>query len=206
MYQLNPAPLDSDNNKSNIITSDTNKGIYKKTLVNKTYKNKMQQEEIKREPKKINNLSLLLTNVENDDDNDDNNYKEMKEKSVIGNVKLNSIINEELKRMNSNPDNNIEHINYLNSSTRNLYSDLNDSYKTELMNIPNINMYNKNDNMNNLDNNKLLKKLDYIIHLLEEQQDEKTNHISEELILYLFLGIFIIFVLDSFANVGKYVR
>ena len=32
------------------------------------------------------------------------------------------------------------------------------------------------------DNNKLLSKLDYIIHLLEEQHNEKTNHIKEELI------------------------
>ena len=42
--------------------------------------------------------------------------------------------------------------------------------------------------------------------LLEEQQNEKTNHITEELILYLFLGIFIIFVLDSFARASKYIR
>ena len=56
------------------------------------------------------------------------------------------------------------------------------------------------------DNNKLLSKLDYIIHLLEEQHNEKTNYITEELILYLFLGIFILFVLDSFARASKYVR
>jgi hypothetical protein len=48
--------------------------------------------------------------------------------------------------------------------------------------------------------------LDYIIHLLEEQHNEKTNHITEELILYLFLGLFILFVLDSFARASKYHR
>jgi hypothetical protein len=58
----------------------------------------------------------------------------------------------------------------------------------------------------NYDNNKLLSKLEYIIHLLEEQHNEKTNYITEELILYLFLGIFILFVLDSFAKASKYVR
>ena len=52
----------------------------------------------------------------------------------------------------------------------------------------------------------LLEKLNYMIHLLEDQQDIKTGHITEELILYSFLGIFIIFVLDSFARTGKYVR
>ena len=39
-------------------------------------------------------------------------------------------------------------------------------------------------------NDELLKKLDNILHLLEEQSDEKTNYIMEELILYVFLGIF----------------
>jgi hypothetical protein len=52
----------------------------------------------------------------------------------------------------------------------------------------------------------LLQKLNYMIHLLEEKQDEKTNNVMEEVILYSFLGIFIIFVVDSFARVGKYVR
>jgi hypothetical protein len=52
----------------------------------------------------------------------------------------------------------------------------------------------------------LMQKLNYMINLLEEQQDEKTNHVTEEVVLYSFLGIFIIFVVDSFARVGKYVR
>lgn len=52
----------------------------------------------------------------------------------------------------------------------------------------------------------LVNKLNYMINLLEEQQDEKTNNVTEEVVLYSFLGIFIIFVVDSFARVGKYVR
>ena len=52
----------------------------------------------------------------------------------------------------------------------------------------------------------LLQKLNYMISLLEEQKDEKTNNVTEEVVLYSFLGIFIIFVVDSFARVGKYVR
>jgi hypothetical protein len=52
----------------------------------------------------------------------------------------------------------------------------------------------------------LLQKLNYMINLLEEKQDEKTNNVTEEVVLYSFLGIFIIFVIDSFARVGKYVR
>jgi hypothetical protein len=58
----------------------------------------------------------------------------------------------------------------------------------------------------NTDANGLMKKLNYMIHLLEEQQDEKTENITEELVLYLFLGVFVIFVCDSFTRVGKYKR
>jgi hypothetical protein len=52
----------------------------------------------------------------------------------------------------------------------------------------------------------LLQKLDHIISLLEDQQDAKTGHVTEELVLYCFLGVFIIFIVDSFARAGKYVR
>lgn len=55
-------------------------------------------------------------------------------------------------------------------------------------------------------NSELLRKLNYMIHLLEEQQDEKTGHVTEEVILYSFLGVFMIFIIDSFARAGKYVR
>lgn len=52
----------------------------------------------------------------------------------------------------------------------------------------------------------LMHKLNYLIHLLEEQKDEKTGNVTEELVLYMFLGVFVIFVVDSFARVGKYTR
>jgi len=55
-------------------------------------------------------------------------------------------------------------------------------------------------------NQVLLEKLNYMINLLEEQQDQKTGSVTEEVVLYSFLGVFIIFVVDSFTKVGKYVR
>lgn len=55
-------------------------------------------------------------------------------------------------------------------------------------------------------NSLLLEKLNYMINLLEEQKDERTNNVTEEVVLYSFLGIFIIFIVDSFARVGKYTR
>jgi hypothetical protein len=58
----------------------------------------------------------------------------------------------------------------------------------------------------NGNNDVLLNKINYMINLLEDQQDERTNNVTEEVVLYSFLGIFIIFVVDSFARVGKYTR
>ncbi len=55
-------------------------------------------------------------------------------------------------------------------------------------------------------NDTLMTKLNYMIHLLEEKQDERTNNVTEEVVLYSFLGIFMIFIVDSFVRVGKYVR
>jgi hypothetical protein len=49
-------------------------------------------------------------------------------------------------------------------------------------------------------NQVLVEKLNYMINLLEDQQDERTNNVTEEVVLYSFLGVFIIFVVDSFAR------
>ena len=52
----------------------------------------------------------------------------------------------------------------------------------------------------------LLEKLNYAIHLLETQHDRRTATVTEELLLYGLLGMFIICVLDNFARAGKYIR
>lgn len=85
----------------------------------------------------------------------------------------------------------------------------NDYYKNMFSNTPKNNFYNNNQQLDQLESNNyttLLNKLNYMIHLLEESKDEKTNNTIEEVILYSFLGIFIIFLVDSFTKVGKYVR
>ena len=48
--------------------------------------------------------------------------------------------------------------------------------------------------------------LSYIVHLLQEQQNEKTNNTMEEYVLYILLGTFVIFIVDSFSRGGKYIR
>ena len=52
----------------------------------------------------------------------------------------------------------------------------------------------------------LLTRLDYAIRLLESQHDQKTDTVPEELCLYTFFGVFVIYVLDSFARVARYTR
>ena len=54
--------------------------------------------------------------------------------------------------------------------------------------------------------NKLMERINYMVRLLEEQQHEKTANITEEFLLYTFLGVFVIYVVDTFSRNGKYVR
>lgn len=49
-------------------------------------------------------------------------------------------------------------------------------------------------------------KLNDILHLLQQQQEQRTENVTEEIILYSFFGIFIIYLVDSFKRVGKYTR
>ena len=53
---------------------------------------------------------------------------------------------------------------------------------------------------------RLLEKINYMIHLLEDQTKEKTNHSLEEFVMFSLVGVFIIYVLDSFSRTGKYTR
>lgn len=53
----------------------------------------------------------------------------------------------------------------------------------------------------------MMKKVDYMIHMFEENEETKNTFMLEELILYCFLGIFVLFIVDSFTNVNvKYKR
>jgi hypothetical protein len=113
---------------------------------------------------------------------------------------------------NNESDENLElnnfNTNYADTKTaENYYKKFEPGYVTVKNNI-NKQYYNSNiPNMaNDSSNDLLLKKINYMINLLEEHQDERTGNVTEEVVLYSFLGIFIIFVVDSFARVGKYVR
>lgn len=88
----------------------------------------------------------------------------------------------------------------------NLYSSYQKSYEAprELARPYSVNMSNQSQQYTN--NDKFMEKINYMIHLLEQQHNEKTSNVMEEFILYTFLGVFIIFIVDSFARAGKYTR
>lgn len=56
------------------------------------------------------------------------------------------------------------------------------------------------------DNNILLEKISYMIYLLEEQKQQKKKNTTEEFVLYSFLGVFMIYIVDSFSRSGRYIR
>lgn len=221
MYQLNPASLDSTEYK-------LDNTMYKnKTLKNKNVK--FDLENVNRNSfnynysannkinntsdKKIKNLSNLISKLHNKTEQDEEievdyvHYKDLyhtKDKFLDDtNIYSNS---KELDFNNSINDNSVIEDN--NKNSYNIEDNVNED--TDLMN------YNKNYNTinySNVDykkmiefNNRILTKIDNILNLLEEQKMVKTKHITEELILYLFLGIFIIYILDSFVKVSKYTR
>jgi hypothetical protein len=78
------------------------------------------------------------------------------------------------------------------------YNSINSGYPEQSTKINETSVLEQNDTV--------IHKLNYMINLLEDQQNEKTSNVTEEIILYTFLGIFIIFIVDSFARVGKYTR
>lgn len=212
MYQLNPASIETT--KETFVPKKNTKESFNSN--NKTYKNKktvnFSQDENFENKTKLTNINNLLSKLHDNDDEEDeeNNFNVTEKITNVSNEHTNKdLINSELQKMNSHADNNLNHSSILGSAVNSKYSNFQDSYKSNLEYLNNLNEkqgFNNSSVSTNYDNNQLITKLNYIIHLLEEQHNEKTNHITEELILYLFLGIFIIFVLDSFARASKYVR
>ena len=133
--------------------------------------------------------------------------------TINNDIKNRTLINQ----MDNNPmDNNPMDNNPMDNTTNPLKYSYNDNYPREfpskklhtsvnneiVIDQQYLTDYNNANNANNAntENAVLLNKLDYLINLLEEQKGQKTTYVTEELILYTFLGIFIIFVLDNFTK------
>ena len=160
---------------------------------NKTFKKKIQ---------KSKKVEQFLNSMGNDDDDDDL-----------------ADFNPELKQFPPNPeltqlpeDKKEDRINTDSAVTPEAFTQI-DNSKTQNMKYQEyyntyVPYFSKPSNNANIHGSKdeLMRKLNYMIHLLEENKDEKTQNVTEELVLYMFLGIFTIFVVDSFARAGKYTR
>ena len=177
----NKSTLGNFNPPANPVSSGVNKTIATEQMMNMTNQNDIMFRTLGRSPQ---------PNNQNNDDLDLNDY------SNYGDSKT---VEEYYKKVlpGYNANNNSSNNNSSNNNSSN-NNPINKQYYK--MNYDN--------NMNNAapSQDVLLQKINYMITLLEDQQDEKTNNVTEEVVLYSFLGIFIIFIVDSFAKVGKYVR
>ena len=88
------------------------------------------------------------------------------------------------------------------------YNKLNSNYVNQYYQqyVPNTHTATNMQELSTENRDEILKKINYMIYLLEEQKDEKTNHDTEEVILYMFLGVFLIFLIDSFSKTNRYIR
>ena len=53
---------------------------------------------------------------------------------------------------------------------------------------------------------KMMEKINYMNYMLQEMKDEKVGSVVEDFMLYGLLGVFVIFICDSFSRSGKYTR
>lgn len=167
-------------------TQESYTNIKKNRRRNKTYKNKPKLDKHK--------IETFLNSIENNDGNiDDNDEGLANFESVDFNPPQLPKLTKQPDVVNENPFNNIipnEDIKTQQlNNMKQMYNDYLPYYTTE---SSNRNVHGSKD--------VLLTKLNYMIHLLEETKDEKTNNVAEDLILYAFLGVFMIFIVDSFTR------
>ena len=223
------APFD-DNNDSDMNHSENNVINKKKQAHNKTQKRYITENFDKN---KVNSVLEKIHNNLNDDDDDADAFNPPpKTKSAgvdktmsepMSSMNVTSVNDSMFRTLGRAPQPNYENTDNLDLNDYTNYGDnkSNDEYYKRVIpgysqqavrnhvNKPhytNAN-YNNNNNVQEFPSQDvLLQKLNYMISLLEDQQDERTNNVMEEVVLYSFLGIFVIFVADTFVRAGKYVR
>ena len=201
------APFD-DNKNETLNPNDTNNDSViskKRNNNNKTQK----QYQSSSNTEKVNSMLDIMHNSSNDSTNDLGDFKPMPPPSSVGventRIKEGMASLTETTAYDTNVNNNETYMetpddlrelnqNYMNKqAVKEYYQRYAPQYKRPMPEETPT-------------NNVLIDKLNYMIHLLEEQQDDKIGSATEDVVLYSFLGIFIIFIVDSFARVGKYVR
>lgn len=218
-HLLNAAPFNCDEEENKNIREENNKRL--SSSLNRTIKNRNISEnndnknrERNRKIQKLlndNNMNNNLTNNEGDVLEDFNPpshpaiqepKKIVKENFTFDNMKSQLLHNyhEEESQNHYQNDNPVNKENFQQLPANNLQQ----YYEKYNAYLNSENNYNKQ--YMSVSNEELLKKIDNILFLLEEQSETRTKYITEELILYVFLGIFVIYLVDSFVKVGKYIR
>ena len=187
-----------NNNNSNNSNNSNNNAICKK---NHTYKNKNSQ--------KIDKTMLQQLYNSNNSNNDDS--YDMGDFVPVQKTMHNANIQQQVLNSNTKYNETLDDDEVIDKTNLEAAKE-NEIYKQFVNNYTNSvgkDFYNSNysSNLNaSTSNNDLIKRLDKILYLLEEDRNDQNHLITEELILYVFLGVFIIYVLDSFVKAGKYVR
>jgi hypothetical protein len=195
----------SDFNQNNENNNNTSNIIQKKREVirhNKTIKRK-ENNEVKSNPKLMAMMKRIHENEEDDDEGDYENDS----------LPLPPPQSASMERMDNLSDGTVDddhlsHDQQHQQKQHEAFTQLPSEYAKNYYQqyVPYYNQSSDDNTPSGANKDELLSKLNQIIYLLEEQQEEKTDNVMEELILYSFLGIFIIFIVDSFARAGKYVR
>ncbi len=174
-----------------------------KDLKNK-FEKKRKNRTIKRREKKSEKVEQFLNSMENmevESDDDDSDHEGLAEFHPPPKPELltrNDKVKENFKPQALSVDHAI---------TPEGFNTLKDKYQQAYNNyVPYYTNSSAGSSMNYANRDELMRKLNYLIHMMEENKDEKTENVTEELVLYLFLGVFVIFVVDSFARAGKYTR
>jgi hypothetical protein len=188
-----------ENNTDNKNIRNDNKSRLSSSLNNKTLKNRGNDEKKKQIQKMMKSM---------DSSNDESPYLSNNESSDMSD--FNPPPHPELFSPNNQESDNIPVTQVDKPVSKENFTQLPSTYAADYYSqyakYQNENNLPTQQNISSLSNQELLNKLDNILYILEQQQDNKTNYVTEELILYIFLGVFVIYVIDSFVKVGKYIR
>jgi hypothetical protein len=213
------------------ISKNTNDSSNNNTKTKNNYRKTIKQKQNVPNQSKLSALLKSMDEASDSEDDDNNNYSGGNTNNVDsggngGNMFSNYLGVSSNQNINQNSNQNMNDTTHLkdipttngNPISNKMYDSLSSNYANQYYNqfvsavnkgygsgLSSDNTYDSSFS-SSLPKNELIEKLNYIIDLLEEQQDYKTNSILEDLILYTFLGIFIIFIVDSFSKSNKYVR
>jgi len=160
--------------------------------------------------KAMTTLTAIHSNLE-EEDNEDNEFNNFKPPSFPES----SGVERTILRSNQEFNNEKEGFEKIFDDSENQETtEDNNEYATQYYNQyippPHLNFNPDNLNVNSTNTIKestdLDEKLNYLIEMIEQQKGQKTENVTEEILLYGLVGVFVIYVVDSFVTIGKYKR